>query len=55
VLSFYSFVGSEIYQETLSKALAKHFGAWLLIVDSLSPPGVCFLRFPSVVMFMEFL
>ncbi|XP_039685766.1 uncharacterized protein [Medicago truncatula] len=31
--------GSEIYQETLSKALAKHFGAWLLIVDSLSPPG----------------
>ncbi|CAJ2629150.1 unnamed protein product [Trifolium pratense] len=31
--------GSEIYQETLCKALAKHFGAWLLIVDSLSPPG----------------
>ncbi|XP_058770271.1 uncharacterized protein LOC131643920 isoform X2 [Vicia villosa] len=31
--------GSEIYQETLSKALAKHFGAWLLIVDSLSLPG----------------
>ncbi|KAK2457211.1 AAA-type ATPase family protein [Trifolium repens] len=31
--------GSEIYQESLSKALAKHFGAWLLIVDSLSPPG----------------
>ncbi|CAI8603792.1 unnamed protein product [Vicia faba] len=31
--------GSEIYQETLSKALAKHFDAWLLVVDSLSPPG----------------
>ncbi|XP_004495974.1 uncharacterized protein [Cicer arietinum] len=31
--------GSEIYQETLSKALAKHFGAKLLIVDSLSLPG----------------
>ncbi|XP_057425216.1 uncharacterized protein LOC130718616 [Lotus japonicus] len=31
--------GSEIYQETLSKALAKHFGARLLILDSLSLPG----------------
>ncbi|TKY52533.1 ATPase family AAA domain-containing protein 1 [Spatholobus suberectus] len=31
--------GSEIYQETLSKALVKHFGASLLIVDSLSLPG----------------
>ncbi|XP_057422659.1 uncharacterized protein LOC130716674 isoform X2 [Lotus japonicus] len=31
--------GSDIYQETLSKALAKHFGAKLLIVDSLSLPG----------------
>ncbi|KAF7818214.1 ATPase family AAA domain-containing protein 1 [Senna tora] len=31
--------GSEIYQETLSKALAKHFGARLMIVDSLSLPG----------------
>ncbi|KAH1227256.1 ATPase family AAA domain-containing protein 1 [Glycine max] len=31
--------GSEIYQETLCKALAKHFGARLLIVDSLSLPG----------------
>lgn len=39
-----SSVGSEIYQETLSKALSKHFGARLLIVDSLSMPGVCFLR-----------
>ncbi|KAI5397611.1 hypothetical protein KIW84_063431 [Lathyrus oleraceus] len=28
-----------IYQETLSMALAKHFDAWLLIVDSLSLPG----------------
>ncbi|XP_048442588.1 spastin-like isoform X2 [Pyrus x bretschneideri] len=32
--------GSEIYQETLAKALAKHFGARLLIVDSLLLPGV---------------
>ncbi|XP_073223744.1 uncharacterized protein [Cicer arietinum] len=31
--------GSEIYQETLSKALAKYFGARLLIVNYLSPPG----------------
>ncbi|CAK9175309.1 unnamed protein product [Ilex paraguariensis] len=31
--------GSEIYQETLTKALAKHFGARLLIVDSLLFPG----------------
>ncbi|KAL8094541.1 hypothetical protein AgCh_036175 [Apium graveolens] len=31
--------GSEIYQETLAKALAKHFGATLLIVDSLLLPG----------------
>ncbi|XP_076889037.1 uncharacterized protein LOC143539671 [Bidens hawaiensis] len=31
--------GSEIYQETLTKALAKHFGARLLLVDSLSSPG----------------
>ncbi|KAL5165213.1 hypothetical protein HKD37_18G050374 [Glycine soja] len=31
--------GSEIYQETLCKALAKHFGARLLIVDCLSLPG----------------
>ncbi|XP_015891974.2 uncharacterized protein LOC107426342 isoform X1 [Ziziphus jujuba] len=31
--------GSEIYQETLAKALAKHFGAKLLIVDSLLLPG----------------
>ncbi|KAM5564008.1 hypothetical protein ABKV19_018565 [Rosa sericea] len=31
--------GSEIYQETLAKALAKHFGARLLIVDSLVMPG----------------
>ncbi|VAI03946.1 unnamed protein product [Triticum turgidum subsp. durum] len=32
--------GSEIYQETLIKALAKHFGARLLVVDSLLLPGV---------------
>ncbi|KAG4186963.1 hypothetical protein ERO13_A08G101080v2 [Gossypium hirsutum] len=31
--------GSEIYQETLVKALAKHFGAGLLVVDSLLLPG----------------
>ncbi|KAF8015092.1 hypothetical protein BT93_H0785 [Corymbia citriodora subsp. variegata] len=31
--------GSEIYQETLTKALAKHFDARLLIVDSLLLPG----------------
>ncbi|XP_023004431.1 uncharacterized protein LOC111497745 [Cucurbita maxima] len=31
--------GSEIYQETLAKALAWHFGARLLIVDSLLLPG----------------
>ncbi|XLT72848.1 hypothetical protein HN873_029274, partial [Arachis hypogaea] len=30
---------SDIYQETLAKALAKHFGARLLIVNSLSLPG----------------
>ncbi|XP_059659545.1 uncharacterized protein LOC132306240 [Cornus florida] len=31
--------GSEMYQETLTKALAKYFGARLLIVDSLLLPG----------------
>ncbi|XP_074268543.1 uncharacterized protein LOC141591935 isoform X2 [Silene latifolia] len=31
--------GSEIYQETLVKALAKHYGAKLLIVESLLLPG----------------
>ncbi|KAI3893235.1 hypothetical protein MKX03_016880 [Papaver bracteatum] len=31
--------GSDIYQETLAKALAKHFGARLLVVDSLLLPG----------------
>ncbi|KAI4340242.1 hypothetical protein MLD38_025101 [Melastoma candidum] len=31
--------GSEIYQETLTKALARHFAANLLIVDSLLFPG----------------
>ena len=33
-------VGSEIYQETLAKALAKEIGARLLIVESLLLPGV---------------
>lgn len=32
-------VGSEIYQETLAKALAKQFGAKLMIIDSLLLPG----------------
>ncbi|XP_042034718.1 uncharacterized protein LOC121781088 isoform X1 [Salvia splendens] len=31
--------GSEIYQETLTKALAKHFGVSLLIVDTVLLPG----------------
>ncbi|KAL8160686.1 hypothetical protein V2J09_002223 [Rumex salicifolius] len=31
--------GSEIYQETLVKALASHFGASLLIVDGIMLPG----------------
>ncbi|CAK9178021.1 unnamed protein product [Ilex paraguariensis] len=31
--------GSEIYQETLTKALAKHFDAGLLVIDSLLLPG----------------
>ncbi|KAJ0245228.1 AAA-type ATPase family protein [Hirschfeldia incana] len=31
--------GSEIYQEVLAKALAKHFGAKLMIVDTLLLPG----------------
>ncbi|KAL3531455.1 hypothetical protein ACH5RR_010777 [Cinchona calisaya] len=31
--------GSDIYQETLAKALAKYFGAKLLVVDSLLLPG----------------
>lgn len=36
------FVGSEIYQEVLAKALAKNFGAKLMIVDTLLLPGVNF-------------
>ncbi|MQL90414.1 hypothetical protein Taro_022999, partial [Colocasia esculenta] len=32
-------IGSEIYQETLVKALAKHFDARLLVIDSLVLPG----------------
>ncbi|KAL9141831.1 hypothetical protein ABFS82_14G130800 [Erythranthe guttata] len=31
--------GSEIYQETLTKAIAKHFGTRLLIVDTVLLPG----------------
>lgn len=41
--------GSEIYQETLAKALAKHFGATLLVVDSLLLPGV---SFPQVFLYI---
>jgi hypothetical protein len=33
-------LGSEMYQETLTKALAKHFDARLLIMDSLMLCGV---------------
>lgn len=44
-LSLLRITGSEIYQETLAKALAKHFGARLLIIDSLVLPGVSFLQF----------
>ena len=32
--------GSEIYQETLIKALAKHFGAILLVVDLFLLPDI---------------
>ena len=48
-LNFYLFLhqrvastctGSEIYQETLVKALAKHFGVRLLVIESLVLPGV---------------
>ena len=38
----YLFEGSEIYQEMLAKALAKKFGAKLMIVDTLLLPGVNF-------------
>ena len=41
---FLFLVGSDIYQETLVKALANHFGARLLIVDSLLLPGVSYLH-----------
>ena len=44
MLSLNFFLGSEIYQETLAKALAKYFGARLLIVDSLLLPGVSFFN-----------
>lgn len=41
--------GSEIYQETLAKALAKYFGVRLLIVDSLLLPGVSLLFYPTCI------
>lgn len=37
---------TEIYQETLAKGLAKHFGAKLLIVDSLLLPGAAPIQVP---------
>lgn len=40
--SYGIFEGSEIYQEALAKALAKNYGAKLMIVDTLLLPGVNF-------------
>lgn len=40
VLFLNLFIGSEIYQEMLAKALANYFGAKLLIFDSHSLLGV---------------
>ncbi|KAF2314999.1 hypothetical protein GH714_037488 [Hevea brasiliensis] len=37
-------IGSEIYQETLVKALAKDVGARLLVIDSFLLPGVSFFN-----------
>jgi hypothetical protein len=37
------FIGSEIYQELLVKALAKSFGAKLLVIDYSLLSGVSFL------------
>ena len=45
------FLGSEIYQETLTKALTKYFGTRLLLVDSLLLPGVSFF---NVFIFLHF-
>lgn len=44
IIPIYFPSGSEIYQETLIKALTKHFGARLLIIDSLLLPGVSFFN-----------
>ncbi|KAI4329764.1 hypothetical protein MLD38_028112 [Melastoma candidum] len=45
--------GSEIYQQTLMKALAKHFAAKLLIVDSLTLPGDTFSKDVSTKEFVK--
>ena len=37
------FIGSEIYQELLVKALTKYFGAKLLVIDYSLLSGVSFL------------
>ena len=42
------FVGSEIYQETLMKALTKHFDARLLVVDSSLLSSVSLLTMPCL-------
>lgn len=44
IILIYFPIGSEIFQETLTKALTKHFGARLLIIDSLLLPGVSFFN-----------
>lgn len=50
-IGHFSLPGSEIYQEILTKALAKHFGARLLMVDSLLLPGVSFFYIFVLVIF----
>jgi hypothetical protein len=42
------FKGSEIYQESLVKALTKHFGAKLLIIDPSLLASVSFLTITMV-------
>lgn len=50
-IGHFTLPGSEIYQEILTKALAKHFGARLLMVDSLLLPGVSFFYIFVLVIF----
>jgi hypothetical protein len=42
-------LGSEGYQEALIKALAKHFGARILILDSLMLCGVSYTLVPLLI------